>query len=85
MTPKQILSKYNYIQKKMTFWCEEETRLQTECPHYNVFYRYRGSFGNWDNDNEYWLDWNCEDCKKSWMTDQKRDRILKYPNAKESK
>jgi hypothetical protein len=74
------------LDKKGAALHEAEKKLQSECPHEHLTYKYEGSGGSWDNPRgEYWIQWHCQDCEKRWTTDQNIDEVNKYPNAKEIK
>lgn len=68
---------------------KELIKLTNECPHQDLTYKYGGSSGNWDKaDDQYWIDWKCHDCGKSWVTSQNDSWNLTrkvYSHAKEVK
>lgn len=45
--------------------------LRETCDHSGtVTYKYRGDSGNYDTSQDsYWIEWNCHDCDKRWLTD----------------
>lgn len=56
--------------------------LQENCLHENVKYKYRATVGNYDSSVDYyWIDWNCDDCGKSWQSPQEKTHLDLYPNA----
>ena len=54
----------------MNKWKQEYIQLQETCSHPNAIGKKGGSTGNWDRDDSYWINYNCPDCEKRWMTDQ---------------
>jgi hypothetical protein len=71
MTPSQVKRKRITIQNKMNTLNEQMAELKTMCQHPNVDKKYRANTGNYDpSADSYWIDWNCQDCGKRWMTDQ---------------
>lgn len=58
--------------------------LRSQCPHHNLFFKRCGSSGNWDKaDDSYWIDWLCSDCNDRWTTEQTKEAVDKFPQAKE--
>jgi hypothetical protein len=61
-------------------------QLQGVCPHDNLTYKYGGDSGNYDrSQDEYWIDWHCNDCEKRWTTSQENSYHLTtvvYPQAR---
>jgi hypothetical protein len=60
---------------------EKLDAIQKSCPHYDSEYKNRGSSGNWDRDEHYWREYECNDCGKRWNTDQSYEQDKKYPYA----
>lgn len=61
--------------------------VQAKCTHQgDLTYKYQGSSGNWDrNDDCYWIEWRCQDCGKRWTTSQDDSWNLTnkvYPNSR---
>jgi hypothetical protein len=63
--------------------------LQEQCDHQgDLTYEYQGSSDGWSrSDDEYWIDWHCNDCGKRWTTSQEgfsyELAILMYPKSKQ--
>ncbi|UYD59411.1 hypothetical protein HPMBJEAJ_00312 [Aeromonas phage avDM6] len=52
--------------------------LQSKCPHNAVILKLGSNTGNWDGDDLYWYDIDCEDCLKQWREDQKGSNFSPY-------
>ncbi len=71
MTPSQIKRKWASIDRRREKLSHELAKLQALCTHPNVTKKNCGDTGNWDrNDDSYWIDFRCPDCRKQWTTDQ---------------
>lgn len=52
---------------------------QEECNHPNLLGKYESNTGNWCvNDDEYWLNLKCPDCKKYWTVMSTEPDYAKY-------
>ena len=61
--------------------------LQENCDHQgDLTYEYQGSSDGWSrSDDDYWIDWHCNDCGKRWTTSQEDSYELTtvvFPNSK---
>lgn len=79
-------AKNKAIQDNIQELFQELIKITNECPHLDLTYKYNGSSGNWDkSDDQYWIDWKCHDCSKSWTTSQDYSWDLTtkvYPQAR---
>jgi hypothetical protein len=61
--------------------------LQEHCDHQDdLTHEYQGSSDGWSrSDDDYWIDWHCNDCGKRWTTSQENSYELTtvvFPNSK---
>lgn len=84
-----IKAKTKAIQDDIQKLFQELLKISAECPHLDLTYKYNGVSGNWDKSNDqYWIDWKCHDCSKSWTTSQDNSWHLTrkvYPQSREVK
>lgn len=82
----KVKTKVDRLEKKIQLLMQERMEIQNSCPHNNIQYTPKGDTGNWDrNDDSYWYEIICLDCKKKFSIDQNRDsyEYLKARNAVE--
>jgi hypothetical protein len=76
-----ISKQYDDLNNQKSAILEKIKFLQDNCPHSSITAKADGNSGNWDGDNSYWIDWYCEDCRKSdrvYSTQQEYRGLLKY-------
>lgn len=57
--------------------------LRNSCPHYDSYYKNKGSTGGWDYADSYWREYECLDCGSKWRTDQDRKFDIEYPYSED--
>lgn len=81
-----IKKKIERINIKINALNEEIKTTQESCPHADLEYKYGGSSGNYDrSQDDYWLDWKCNDCGKRWTTSQENpwhQTKIQHPQSK---
>lgn len=87
MKQSPIKRKIERLNSKIQKLREDIKQVQEACPHADLTYKYGGDSGNYDRSQDcYWIDWHCNDCGKSWTTDQDNGYHLTsvvYPQAKQ--
>lgn len=83
MNQAQARAKAAAIKQAELLIANARIKLECDCPHVGLAYKYGASSGNYDlSVDSYWTDWHCQDCGKRWQTDQSVNHNLKYPHAK---
>lgn len=78
LTQKQIRTKRDKLVKKQLDLYLQFEEIKELCTHPDVTKQYKGSTGNYDPScDSYWINWQCMDCGKKWVTDQSRENLLK--------
>lgn len=68
---KSIAEKYQKLLTKKEKADLKIEELRDECGHPNATHEYRGNTDNYDPTNDcYWIEYNCPDCGKRWVTEQ---------------
>jgi hypothetical protein len=71
MTPAQIKRKWASIARREEKLAHDLAKLQALCPHTNHHKKNEGTGSMWCKDDEaYWIEHYCPDCRKRWSTDQ---------------
>lgn len=71
----KIKTKMERLLKKQADVVEQINKVQQECPHEDVTGTYGASIGNWYvGDNDYWINAKCEDCGKTFVVNEYKNR-----------
>jgi len=69
--PKTRLQRVRAYEKEIDKIYKKINILQERCNHKNTLRKPKSNTGNWDpNDDRYWWEIDCMDCKKHWQEDQ---------------
>ena len=68
---KSIRRRRETINRRINVLWDALNALQVECAHPAVIKKYCANTGNYDpSADAYWIDGDCPDCWKHWITDQ---------------
>jgi hypothetical protein len=86
MTPAQIRAKRVKLELIQDASADAVMELRTVCDHScDLTMKCSGDGGSYYDPPEYWIEWHCHDCGKSWNSPQTREHWEKYPNARREK
>jgi len=71
VTPEQVRSKYESIDRREERLARELNKLQALCNHPNLEKTYKSDTGNYDpSADSYWTEHRCPDCRARWNEEQ---------------